>query len=235
MDVEAHTVTTASGAVIDYDKLLVATGPRLAFEKIAGLGPAGRLHAVGLQPRACRARALRRGSRFLKNPGPVVVGTAQGGSCFGASYEFLFNIHHRIRKAGLPDVAPVTFISAEPYLGHFGLGGVGDSSRRIVGVPGSPRHRGLANSSDRGGPRRRDRAAGRTRPSVRLRDDRPAVHRASTRSATATDCPTRWASSRSTIASATPSTPTSTPPGWRRRSRRPRLRRCRPGSPRRGR
>ena len=70
---------------------------------------------------------------FLENPGPVVVGTAQGGSCFGASYEFLFNIHHRIKKAGLTDVAPVTFVSAEPYLGHFGLGGVGDSSDRVAG------------------------------------------------------------------------------------------------------
>jgi sulfide:quinone oxidoreductase len=69
--------------------------------------------------------------RFLQDPGPVVVGTAQGGSCFGASYEFMFNIHHRIKKAGLQDVAPVTFVTAEPFLGHFGLGGVG-SSRTMV-------------------------------------------------------------------------------------------------------
>ena len=73
-----------------------------------------------------------------------MVGTAQGGSCFGASYEFLFNIKHRIKKAGLEDVAPVTFITAEPYLGHFGLGGVGDSSRRVerffdrLGIEGLP-------------------------------------------------------------------------------------------------
>ena len=73
-----------------------------------------------------------------------MVGTAQGGSCFGASYEFLFNIQHRIKKAGLADVAPVTFVSAEPYLGHFGLGGVGDSSKRVtkffdrLGIEGLP-------------------------------------------------------------------------------------------------
>ena len=60
-----------------------------------------------------------------------MIGTAQGGSCFGASYEFLFNIHHRVKKAGLQDVAPVTFITAEPFLGHFGLGGVG-ASQKIV-------------------------------------------------------------------------------------------------------
>ncbi|HEX2707887.1 MAG TPA: hypothetical protein VHM66_07770, partial [Solirubrobacterales bacterium] len=41
--------------------------------------------------------------------------------------------HHRIRKAGLEDVAPVTFVSSEPFLGHFGLGGVGDSAKRVEG------------------------------------------------------------------------------------------------------
>lgn len=39
VDVEGHTVATADGNSIEYDKLLVATGPRLAFEKIPGLGP----------------------------------------------------------------------------------------------------------------------------------------------------------------------------------------------------
>ena len=60
-----------------------------------------------------------------------MIGTAQGGSCFGASYEYLLNVKHQIDKAGLTDVAPVTFVTAEPFLGHFGLGGVGDSSRRV--------------------------------------------------------------------------------------------------------
>lgn len=132
VDVAGHTVTTASGAAIDYDKLLVATGPRLAFEKVPGLGPEGG-HTQSVCNLAHAERARDAWDRFLENPGPVVVGTAQGGSCFGASYEFLFNIHHRIRKAGLEKEAPVTFISAEPFLGHFGLGGVGNSSERVSG------------------------------------------------------------------------------------------------------
>lgn len=143
IDADAHLVTTSSGERLDYDRLLVATGPRLAFEKIAGLGPEqGYTQSVCNLDHALLARDA--WDRFLENPGPVVVGTAQGGSCFGASYEFLFNINHRIRKAGLADVAPVTFISAEPYLGHFGLGGVGDSSKRVdkffdrLGIEGLP-------------------------------------------------------------------------------------------------
>jgi sulfide:quinone oxidoreductase len=146
IDAEAHTVSTSSGDLIDYDKLLVATGPRLAFDKIPGLGPDG-----GFTQSVCNLEhaqlAGRAWDRFLENPGPVVVGTAQGGSCFGASYEFAFNIHHRIRKAGLEKEAPVTFISAEPQLGHFGLGGVGDSSERVAGFFDHLGIEGIANNS----------------------------------------------------------------------------------------
>ncbi len=41
VDVAGHVVRTPAGTVIEYDKLLVATGPRLAFEKVPGLGPEG--------------------------------------------------------------------------------------------------------------------------------------------------------------------------------------------------
>lgn len=146
VDVAAHTVTTASGEVLEYDKLLVATGPRLAFEKVPGLGPDG-----GYTQSVCNLEHAERAGQaweeFLENPGPVVVGTAQGGSCFGASYEFLFNVHHRIRKAGLEDEAPVTFVTAEPFLGHFGLGGVGDSADKVSGFLDRLGIEGIPNST----------------------------------------------------------------------------------------
>jgi NADH dehydrogenase FAD-containing subunit len=141
-DLDNRVVHTAEGD-IRYDRLLLATGPRLAFDKVPGLGPAaGHTQSICNLDHALLARDA--WSRFLENPGPVVIGTAQGGSCFGASYEFLFNVKYRIDKAGLTDVAPVTFITAEPFLGHFGLGGVGDSSRRVgayfdkLGIEGIP-------------------------------------------------------------------------------------------------
>lgn len=143
IDTDAHRVTTGSGEEIDYDRLLVATGPKLAFERIPGLGPEN-----GYTQSVCNLEHAEQAGdaweSFLENPGPVVVGTAQGGSCFGASYEFLFNVQHRIKKAGLEDVAPVTFVTAEPYLGHFGLAGVGDSSGMVekffdkLGIEGLP-------------------------------------------------------------------------------------------------
>jgi sulfide:quinone oxidoreductase len=129
-DLDARTVATSGGQEISYDSLLVATGPRLAFDKIDGLGPEdGYTQSVCNLEHAMLTREA--WQDFLENPGPVVVGTAQGGSCFGASYEFLLNTHHRIKKAGLQDVAPLTFITAEPFLGHFGLGGVSDSQQRV--------------------------------------------------------------------------------------------------------
>jgi sulfide:quinone oxidoreductase len=130
IDLDAHLIRTGSAEELSYDKLFIGTGPRLAFEKVPGLGPhAGYTQSVCNLDHALLAREA--WNRFLENPGPVVIGTAQGGSCFGASYEFLFNVRHRIKKAGLEDAAPVTFITAEPFLGHFGLGGVGSSEKLV--------------------------------------------------------------------------------------------------------
>jgi len=142
-DLDAQTVMTSGGQEVSYDSLLLATGPRLAFEKIDGLGPEdGYSQSVCNLEHAMLTRTA--WEKFLEQPGPVVVGTAQGGSCFGASYEFLLNAQHRIKKAGLEDEAPLTFITAEPFLGHFGLGGVADSQQRVekffdkLGIEGIP-------------------------------------------------------------------------------------------------
>jgi sulfide:quinone oxidoreductase len=61
----------------------------------------------------------------LQDPGPVVLGATQGASCFGAEYEVAFNLDRALRKAGVRDQAPVTFLTAEPFLGHLGFGGIG--------------------------------------------------------------------------------------------------------------
>jgi sulfide:quinone oxidoreductase len=146
IDPSAHTITTATGDELNYDRLFLGTGPRLAFERIAGLGP-----ETGFTQSVCNLEhalgTKQAWQRFLKSPGPVVIGTAQGGSCFGASYEFLLNTHHQIKKAGLKDRAPVTFITAEPFLGHFGLGGVGESQKLIEKFLQRSGIEGLANTA----------------------------------------------------------------------------------------
>ena len=48
-------------------------------------------------------------------------------SCFGPAYEFAFIMDADLRKDKLRHQVPMTFVTAEPYIGHLGLGGVGDS------------------------------------------------------------------------------------------------------------
>lgn len=107
-----------------YDFLVIATGPKLNYQAIPGLGPKhGFTQSIFSWPDAEQAR--RAFERFLEKPGPVVVGAVQGASCFGAAYEFLFNMAHQLRKRGIDE--PITYVTAEPYLGHFGMGGFGPS------------------------------------------------------------------------------------------------------------
>ena len=51
----------------------------------------------------------------------------QGASCFGPAYEFLFILETALRRAKVRDRVPMTFVTSEPYIGHLGLDGVGDT------------------------------------------------------------------------------------------------------------
>jgi hypothetical protein len=55
------------------------------------------------------------------------VGAVQGASCFGPAYEFATIMDTDLKKRGIRDKCPITFVTPEPYIGHLGLGGVGDS------------------------------------------------------------------------------------------------------------
>jgi len=118
-------LTLAGGQTLDYDYLVITTGPRLAFEEIPGLGPDGHTHSVCTTPHARRAASAY--SEFLRNPGPMVIGAVQGASCFGPAYEFAMIVDADLRKRKLRDRVPMSFVTSEPYIGHMGLGGVGDS------------------------------------------------------------------------------------------------------------
>ena len=57
----------------------------------------------------------------------MVVGAVQGASCYGPAYEFAMIMDTDLRRRKIRDKVPMTFVTAEPYIGHLGLGGVGDS------------------------------------------------------------------------------------------------------------
>ncbi|MDH3933621.1 MAG: NAD(P)/FAD-dependent oxidoreductase [Gammaproteobacteria bacterium] len=118
-------VELMDGQVVDYDYLIIATGPKLAFDEVEGLGPEAHTNSICTLDHARDAHS--NWETFVANPGPIVVGAAQMASCFGPAYEFAFILDTDLRKRKIRDKVPMTFVTSEPYIGHLGLGGVGDS------------------------------------------------------------------------------------------------------------
>jgi len=122
---EQNQLLLGDETTLNYDFLIVATGPKLDFGAIEGLGPDGYTESICSIDHA--EKAYESWQEFVKNPGPIVVGAVQAASCYGPAYEFAFIMNHALRKAKIRDQVPMTFVTAEPYIGHLGLGGVGDS------------------------------------------------------------------------------------------------------------
>jgi sulfide:quinone oxidoreductase len=122
-------VELTDGSSLAYDYLVIATGPKLAFDEIEGFGPEHNTHSVCHADHAEKSAAA--WDEFVKTPGPIVVGAAQGASCFGPAYEYCFIMETDLRRRKIRDKVPMTFVTAEPYIGHLGLGGVGDSKTML--------------------------------------------------------------------------------------------------------
>ena len=118
-------VELTDGGDVPYDYLVIATGPDLAFDEIPGLGPEGHTASVCHIDHALKAEEAVR--LLIAKPGPVIIGAVQGASCFGPAYEFLFILETALRRAKVRDRVPMTFVTSEPYIGHLGLDGVGDT------------------------------------------------------------------------------------------------------------
>ncbi|MDP2902116.1 MAG: FAD-dependent oxidoreductase [Methylovulum sp.] len=122
---EQNQVELADGSHVAYDYLVIATGPKLAFEEIPGLGPNGHTESVCHVDHA--GPAGERWGSFAENPGPIVIGAVQGASCFGPAYEYMFIVETDLRKRKIRDQVKMTYVTSEPYIGHLGLDGVGDT------------------------------------------------------------------------------------------------------------
>ncbi|MBP9147383.1 MAG: NAD(P)/FAD-dependent oxidoreductase [Rhodoferax sp.] len=134
IDAPANKLTLAGGETLDYDYLVITTGPKLAFDEISGAGPVssgggGNTHSICHVDHALEFFADY--ENFLKNPGPIVVGAMPGASCFGPAYEFAMILDTDLRKRKIRNKVPITFVTSEPYIGHLGLGGVGDSKSML--------------------------------------------------------------------------------------------------------
>ena len=126
IDADNSTLHLDGGETLAYDYLIIATGPRLAFEEVEGAGPdTGNTHSICTVDHAEKTHEDYK--KLLEEPGHVVVGAMPFASCFGPAYEFAFILDADLRKRKLRDRVPITFVTSEPYIGHLGLGGVGDS------------------------------------------------------------------------------------------------------------
>lgn len=122
---DSNDIELDDGSHLAYDYLVIATGPDLAFDEIPGSGPEGFTQSICHIDHAERAREAF--EVFCKAPGPIVVGAVQGASCFGPAYEFAMILDTELRRRKLRDKVPMTFVTSEPYIGHLGLDGVGDT------------------------------------------------------------------------------------------------------------
>lgn len=126
LDAAAGKLVLKDGMELNYDYLVIATGAHLAFDEVPGSGP-----VQGYTQSVCTVEHAEKSyadfKQLLADPGPVVVGAAQFASCFGPAYEYAAILETVLRRHKVRDRVPMTFITSEPYIGHLGLGGVGDS------------------------------------------------------------------------------------------------------------
>ena len=121
VDPVAHTVRLEGvEEPLSYDYLVIATGYRNKDDVVPGFTE----NALTITTLAEAERAATAWRAFREEPGDVVIAATQGAGCFGAAYEFLFNMSHQLKKAGLRKQVKLTYVTAEPFLGHFGIGGL---------------------------------------------------------------------------------------------------------------
>lgn len=126
IDAANNSLKLSDGEAVSYDYLVITTGPRLAFEEVEGSGPEGgytQSVCTVDHAEACHADF----KRLLEDPGPVIVGAAPFASCFGPAYEYAAILDIALKRHKVRDKVPITYVTSEPYIGHLGLGGVGDS------------------------------------------------------------------------------------------------------------
>ena len=126
---ETKQVDLANGQSLDYDYLVIATGTRNKPEQVPGLFE----NTSTITTLGDAEGAGREWKKYLDNPGDIVIAATQGASCFGAAYEFLFNTSYQLKKAGIKKDVKLSYVTSEPFLGHFGIGGL-NHGEQLLGM-----------------------------------------------------------------------------------------------------
>jgi sulfide:quinone oxidoreductase len=129
IDASGNALELQDGSRLSYDYLVITTGPKLSFEEVPGSGPEAHTHSICTVNHA--EKAWGDYQAFLESPGPAIIGAMPGASCFGPAYEFTFIVNTDLKRRKKRNKVPITFVTSEPYIGHMGLGGVGDSKSML--------------------------------------------------------------------------------------------------------
>ena len=123
-------VRTAA-STFPYDILVIASGAELDYAAVPGLGPVrGHTQSTFTVDEAGRAReALAR--VLAGDRGKIVIGAAPGASCIGPAYELVMMIDTALKRARKRPGFHLTLVTPEPFIGHFGIGGIGMAPRLI--------------------------------------------------------------------------------------------------------
>lgn len=114
-------------AIIEYDYLVNATGPKLNFEATEGLGPGKYSYSVCSYDHAAKTwkaleACLERMAKGEKLK--FLIGTGHpAATCQGAAFEYALNVAFEINKRRLMDKAELIWITNEYEIGDFGMGG----------------------------------------------------------------------------------------------------------------
>ena len=113
---------------VPYDFLVVATGTQPYYNSVKGFVPGETAWSIASMTESEKTKRAWR--EFLLNPGPIVIGASQWASYFFVAYEFMFNALYHLKEHRILDKAPLHFVTSEPYLTHFGIGGIDNGSQK---------------------------------------------------------------------------------------------------------
>ena len=126
IDAENSKLELNNGETVEYDYLLITTGPKLFFDEVEGSRPDNHTHSVCTVSHAEKFNAEYE-KLIEKGSGTILIGAAPFASCFGPAYEFAMIVDTDLARRKIRDKIHLKFVTSEPYIGHLGLGGIGDS------------------------------------------------------------------------------------------------------------
>lgn len=121
---------TAKQEKVNYDFLINATGPKLAFELTEGMQPGtNKSYSICTYDHAEHAwnglKTLIADIKATGKTAKIVIGTGHPkATCQGAAFEYILNVENELVRHGVRDKVELTWLSNEYDLGDFGMDGM---------------------------------------------------------------------------------------------------------------